>query len=398
MEAQHNAQQETAWKPLSIAVVAPYSFGHAIPAAFFAVRLANAGHSVAFLTSAGLLRNIKALLLQEEAWSANEVEWVALHDGLTAAEVAKARGAYQGYGELPFFMGLGRERMAAALLPHIEQLRDAYDTWVIDAMAFGAWDVLQPRGITPYVLQPISARYAKALGILGKDSATAAHLLTSTTPPFARQYYQDVITECRSARGLLLLSCDAIEEIPQEWRRPQLRLLGPMAPPCSGADISGTTLGQWLDSCAQHKEPVVFVSMGSHIELSEEQVEALAQGLDDARWCVVWAISAAANARLPPALHRRRFFFTPWAPQRQVLAHEAVAAAVLHCGWGGVTEAAAAGVPIVAAPFVGDQPFNAAALQAKGTGVAIANWPRPTASDVKAAVAAVVGNAALAAR
>ncbi|CAE7904336.1 CGT [Symbiodinium sp. KB8] len=374
MEAQHNAQQETAWQPLSIAVVAPYSFGHAIPAAFFAVRLANAGHSVAFLTSAGLLRNIKALLLQEEAWSANEVEWVALHDGLTAAEVAKARGAYPGYGELPFFMGVGRERMAAALLPHIEQLRDAYDTWVIDAMAFGA------------------------LGILGKDSATAAHLLTSTTPPFARQYYQDVITECRSARGLLLLSCDAIEEIPQEWRRPQLRLLGPMAPPCSGADISGTTLGQWLDSCAQHKEPVVFVSMGSHIELSEEQVGALAQGLDDARWCVVWAISAAANARLPPALHRRRFFFTPWAPQRQVLAHEAVAAAVLHCGWGGVTEAAAAGVPIVAAPFVGDQPFNAAALQAKGTGVAIANWPRPTASDVKAAVAAVVGNAALAAR
>lgn len=40
-----------------------------------------------------------------------------------------------------------------------------------------------------------------------------------------------------------------------------------------------------------------------------------------------------------------------------------------HAGMGGTTEAIHFGVPVVAMPFIGDQPANAAAIEESGLGV-----------------------------
>jgi UDP:flavonoid glycosyltransferase YjiC (YdhE family) len=47
-----------------------------------------------------------------------------------------------------------------------------------------------------------------------------------------------------------------------------------------------------------------------------------------------------------------------WAPQREVLAHDAVGGFVTHCGWNSVLEAVMAGVPMLAWPLYAEQRMN----------------------------------------
>ncbi|XP_020251617.1 UDP-glycosyltransferase 78D2-like, partial [Asparagus officinalis] len=57
-----------------------------------------------------------------------------------------------------------------------------------------------------------------------------------------------------------------------------------------------------------------------------------------------------------------RGIVVPWAPQVDVLAHEAVGAFVTHCGWNSVLESITGGVPMLCRPFLGDQMLNARAV------------------------------------
>ena len=51
---------------------------------------------------------------------------------------------------------------------------------------------------------------------------------------------------------------------------------------------------------------------------------------------------------------------TKWAPQNDVLAAPSIKVFVTHCGVNSISEAAYHGTPVVAVPFLGDQPHNAA--------------------------------------
>ena len=51
---------------------------------------------------------------------------------------------------------------------------------------------------------------------------------------------------------------------------------------------------------------------------------------------------------------------TKWAPQNDVLAAPSIKVFVTHCGVNSINEAAYHGTPVVAVPFFGDQPHNAA--------------------------------------
>ncbi|EMS47546.1 Limonoid UDP-glucosyltransferase [Triticum urartu] len=68
-----------------------------------------------------------------------------------------------------------------------------------------------------------------------------------------------------------------------------------------------------------------------------------------------------------------------WCPQGRVLRHGAVGCFVTHCGWNSVTEALAAGVPVVAYPWWSDQFTNAKFLVEEfGVGVRL---PAPVTQD-----------------
>ena len=61
----------------------------------------------------------------------------------------------------------------------------------------------------------------------------------------------------------------------------------------------------------------------------------------------------------------------PWLPQNDVLAHPNIKVFVSHCGNSGQFEALYHGVPILGLPVFGDQPYNAARIQAKGFGISL---------------------------
>ncbi len=53
-----------------------------------------------------------------------------------------------------------------------------------------------------------------------------------------------------------------------------------------------------------------------------------------------------------------------WAPQNDVLAAQSTKVFVTHCGVNSIQESAYHGTPVVAVPFLGDQPHNAATVMA----------------------------------
>ncbi|CAN6320970.1 unnamed protein product [Urochloa humidicola] len=133
----------------------------------------------------------------------------------------------------------------------------------------------------------------------------------------------------------------------------------------------------WLDT--KPARSVVYVCFGSLTRFPREQVSELGMGLVDSGANFVWVVGGDKDA--PPAVQAgvdaaaaagRGLVVRAWAPQVAVLRHKAVGAFVTHCGWGAVTEAAAAGVPVLAWPVFAEQFYNETlVVGVAGTGVAM---------------------------
>ncbi|CAA7014965.1 unnamed protein product [Microthlaspi erraticum] len=57
-----------------------------------------------------------------------------------------------------------------------------------------------------------------------------------------------------------------------------------------------------------------------------------------------------------------RGYIVKWAPQKEVLAHQAVGGFWSHCGWNSTLESLGEGVPMICRPFSTDQKVNASYL------------------------------------
>jgi len=99
---------------------------------------------------------------------------------------------------------------------------------------------------------------------------------------------------------------------------------------------------------------------------------------------------------LGPALHSRPFdapdnvMLETFLPHHSVLPH--AAAIISQCGLGTVMKALARGVPLVCIPLVGDQPENAARVEALGAGVRLP--PHANVSRIRDAIARVLNERA----
>ncbi|KAL5218788.1 hypothetical protein ABZP36_019472 [Zizania latifolia] len=119
----------------------------------------------------------------------------------------------------------------------------------------------------------------------------------------------------------------------------------------------------WLDT--KPARSVVYVCFGSLTRFPREQVAELGMGLVDSGMNFVWVVGDKNAAPLPDveddaAVAGRGLVVMGWAPQVAVLRHAAVGAFVTHCGWGAVTESAAAGVPVLTWPVFAEQFYNEA--------------------------------------
>lgn len=148
---------------------------------------------------------------------------------------------------------------------------------------------------------------------------------------------------------------------------------------------------QWL---ARHPpRSVVYVSVGSVVVLTEEEMEEMAWGLKQTGRPFLWVVRSDARERIPAGFAEAVAaegigMLVEWSPQERVLEHEAVACFLTHCGWNSTTEALTAGVPVVAYPQWGDQVPDAKMLtEACGVGVRL---PAPaTRAELQRCVKAV---------
>ncbi len=130
-------------------------------------------------------------------------------------------------------------------------------------------------------------------------------------------------------------------------------------------EVAEPDVQAWLDG--DDPRPIVYVSFGSFLSARSDVLATVVEGLHDQPVRVALAHGSTALGALGST--PRHWLVRPYLPQVAVLARASVA--ISHAGNNSVTEALAAGVPIVSMPCSTDQFAGAAALEAAGLGRAL---------------------------
>ncbi|KAF5821321.1 putative trans-zeatin O-beta-D-glucosyltransferase [Helianthus annuus] len=228
---------------------------------------------------------------------------------------------------------------------------------------------------------------------------------TSMQHDFAKLNSGRIYNSCRIIEKPML---DLLEN-EERNRNKKLWALGPFNP----IDIKRTTKRekgyrclQWLDK--QEPNTVIFVSFGTTTSLTKEQIIEIAIGLEKSEQKFIWVLREAdkgdasndyVTLELPKGyedrLKGRGLVVREWAPQLEILAHQATGGFMSHCGWNSCMESISMGVPIVAWPMHSDQPTNSVLItNILKVGVTVKDWKWRdqivVAEDVENAVRAVM--------
>ena len=150
---------------------------------------------------------------------------------------------------------------------------------------------------------------------------------------------------------------------------PKIYCVGPLV---DGGDAEGNgerhACLEWMDG--QPRQSVVFLCFGSLGAFPAAQLKETARGLERCGHRFLWAVRSREQSSREPDLEAllpdgflertrgRGLVLKNWAPQTQVLRHEAVGAFVTHCGWNSVLEAVMSGVPMICWPLYAEQRLN----------------------------------------
>ncbi|KAF0912191.1 hypothetical protein E2562_013073 [Oryza meyeriana var. granulata] len=190
-----------------------------------------------------------------------------------------------------------------------------------------------------------------------------------------------------SAAGILANSCHALEgdfiDAAAETLAAGGKKLFAVGPFNPVLDASASKQGRqrrhecldWLDK--QPPESVLYISFGSMSSLREEQVVELAAALRGSKQRFIGVLrgadrgdiftdsgeSESRHAKLLSEFTKQTegtgLVITGWAPQLEILAHDATAAFMSHCGWNSTMESMSHGKPVLAWPMHSDQPWDA---------------------------------------
>ncbi|XP_010463008.2 PREDICTED: UDP-glycosyltransferase 78D1-like [Camelina sativa] len=90
---------------------------------------------------------------------------------------------------------------------------------------------------------------------------------------------------------------------------------------------------------------VAYISFGTVMEPPPVELVAIAQGLESSKVPFVWSLKEKNMVHLPKGFldrTREQGIVVPWAPQVELLKHEATGVNVTHCGWNSVLESLSA--------------------------------------------------------
>ncbi|MED6135629.1 hypothetical protein PIB30_048419 [Stylosanthes scabra] len=122
------------------------------------------------------------------------------------------------------------------------------------------------------------------------------------------------------------------------------------------------THSNWLNEKAPRS--VIYVSFGSMVSFTSEQMEELAFGLIATGFNFLWVITDLEREKLKKEIFAEihkdgKGLIVNWIPQLGVLSSNAIGCFLTHSGWNSTIEALCLGVPMVAMPQWTDQPMNA---------------------------------------
>ncbi|OMO87839.1 UDP-glucuronosyl/UDP-glucosyltransferase [Corchorus capsularis] len=159
------------------------------------------------------------------------------------------------------------------------------------------------------------------------------------------------------------------------------------------SNVTEDEVMEWLDS--KPRGSVLYVSFGSEVAPTKEELEQLADALEASNRPFIWVIQPGSGRPRPPPgppqflgnqpdpndvpmeaepepepesyfphgldqkVGKRGLIIQGWAPQLLILSHPSTAGFLSHCGWNSTVEALARGVPLLAWPIRGDQHYNA---------------------------------------
>lgn len=204
--------------------------------------------------------------------------------------------------------------------------------------------------------------------------------------------------QLQMADGIIMNTWEELEPLTVKAFRENnvLRLLTkpnvyPVGPIVRGVGSEGTANECWHWLNMQPNESVLYVSFGSGGNLTSEQMNELAWGLEQSRQRFIWVVRPPSDidasgsffgsngcqedlGYLPnnflKRVHGVGLVVQNWAPQEYILAHPSIGGFLSHCGWNSTLESIMNGVPIIAWPLFAEQHMNAALL-AEDLGVAV---------------------------
>ncbi|KAF8399274.1 hypothetical protein HHK36_015139 [Tetracentron sinense] len=170
------------------------------------------------------------------------------------------------------------------------------------------------------------------------------------------------------SQGLVVNSFYELEPLFLDyWNRefdPKAWCVGPlcMAEPPRVEPLMKPIWVQWLDTKLAEGGTVIYVAFGSQAEISSEQLQEIAIGLEKSEVNFLWVVRSKGLEALEGFEERvkgRGVVVKEWVDQREILDHESVIGFMSHCGWNSVLESICACVPILAWPMMAEQHLNA---------------------------------------
>ncbi|MQL77641.1 hypothetical protein Taro_010057 [Colocasia esculenta] len=122
----------------------------------------------------------------------------------------------------------------------------------------------------------------------------------------------------------------------------------------SSMPVTESCYYSWLET--QPRGSVLYVSLGSFLFVSNEQMDEIARGLCASGVSFLWV--ARREAARMQEMSGGTGLVVPWCDQLKALCHPAVGGFLTHCGWNSTLEAVYAGVPMLTFPIAWDQPAN----------------------------------------
>lgn len=134
--------------------------------------------------------------------------------------------------------------------------------------------------------------------------------------------------------------------------------VGPLIPHTTVLDSAADADGNgdeyyftWLDS--QPVESVLYISLGSFLSVSREQMDEIIHGVRESGVRYLW-VARVDTSHVQEACGEMGLV-VPWCDQLKVLCHSSVGGFWTHCGWNSTLEGAFAGVPMLTFPIFFDQ-------------------------------------------